>query len=31
MGTWTLQELSKIDDATELRVASERPDRTLRP
>lgn len=30
MGTWTSQELSKIDGATELRVASERPDGTMR-
>ena len=31
MGSWTEQELAKIDGATELRVSSHRPDGTLRP
>src|SRR6187402_469617 len=31
MGTWTDEELEKIDSATELRVTSRRPDGTLRP
>jgi hypothetical protein len=31
MGTWTEDELRRIDAATELRVASQRPDGSLRP
>lgn len=31
MKTWNKDELRKIDDATELRVASQRTDGTLRP
>jgi hypothetical protein len=31
MGTWTDDELRRIGDATELQVASLRPDGTLRP
>lgn len=31
MGTWTEAELRRIDAATELRVASRRPDGSLRP
>lgn len=31
MSTWTSEELQRIDTATELRVASERPDGSMRP
>ena len=31
MSTWTEDELSRVGDARELQVASERPDGTLRP
>jgi hypothetical protein len=31
MGTWTENELTRIDGATELRVSSRRPDGSLRP